>query len=329
MAESIEGRLSQANGRLKSGKIGVSIQMIGAKLHLQATLPPKPDSNKTLPHQQRIALGIGAHPRGVQLAEKEARRVGALLDCGEFSWADYMKRTDPVETVHSAPVIAEVVSQFETAYFQRRDRNAKTETTWNDDYRAVFKKLPQDVPLTEQILIEAILTTKPNTKQRRRYCMSLNALAKYAGIQVDVKALRGNYSPAKVTPRNLPTDEMIVEWHEKIPNSAWKWVYGMIATFGLRPHECFHIASFDGKIVEIDDDTKTGYREVWACYPEWVDEWNLHEMIVPKVNVKNNKEYGMRFNGYLNDNIRLPFEPYDLRHCWAIRTMEFGPILLG
>lgn len=163
MAESPEGRLSQANGRLKAGRVGVSIQALGAKLYLQATLPPKPGSNKNLPYQQRIALGIGAHPRGIQLAEKEARRVGSLIDCGEFSWTGYMK-TSPSETVPSAPTVADVVSQFETAYFQRRDRNPKTETTWNDDYWAVYKKLPQDVPLTEQILTETILTTKPNTK---------------------------------------------------------------------------------------------------------------------------------------------------------------------
>jgi hypothetical protein len=72
----VSGRIAQANGRLKASWVRVTVQQTGDKLYLQATLPPKPDSEKTKPYQQRIALGIGAHVRGVSLAEKEARKVG-------------------------------------------------------------------------------------------------------------------------------------------------------------------------------------------------------------------------------------------------------------
>lgn len=326
MAESVAGKVAQANGRLRAGNISVQIEIRSSKLCLRSTLPPKPGSNKNLPYQQRIPLGIGAHVRGVQLAEKEARKVGTLLDCGVFDWMPYMQEspTDEIIATPADPTIATVVTQFEAEYFQRRQRTAKSETTWNDDYWAVYRQLQQDEPINEQILINAILGTKPDSKQRKRYCMALKALARQTGIDLNTKPYAGNYSPKKVTPRDIPGDELIVEWRNKIKNEAWQWVYGMIATFGLRPHETFHIVNFKNEIIEIGEDTKTGSRKVWACYPEWVSDWNLHNIYIPRITYKNNKEIGMKFNGYLNDNVRLPFEPYDIRHAWAIRTLEFG-----
>ena len=82
----IEGRLAQANGRLKASNVGVSIETRGNRLHLRATFPPKPDSDKEKSSQQRLMLGFHANPAGLKLAEQEARKVGALLDCRQFSW---------------------------------------------------------------------------------------------------------------------------------------------------------------------------------------------------------------------------------------------------
>jgi hypothetical protein len=77
------GRVAQANGRLKSSRLGVRIEQYGEKLRLVATLPPRPGSPKTKSHQQQIFLGIGVCPKGISLAEAEARRVEALRDCGK------------------------------------------------------------------------------------------------------------------------------------------------------------------------------------------------------------------------------------------------------
>lgn len=94
-----QGRLNQANGRLVSGKVGVKIEVKGNRLYLRATLPPKPDSPKRQPHQQRLALGYYANPAGISLAEAEARKVGALLDCKEFSWEPYLKASGQALTI--------------------------------------------------------------------------------------------------------------------------------------------------------------------------------------------------------------------------------------
>ena len=78
----IQGKINQANGRLKSSKLGVAIQKIGNRLYLRATLPPKPTSKKVEPYQQRISLGLYANGAGLQTAEQEARKLSlAITQC--------------------------------------------------------------------------------------------------------------------------------------------------------------------------------------------------------------------------------------------------------
>ncbi|MEG4579371.1 hypothetical protein QUA71_07010 [Microcoleus sp. MON1_C5] len=48
--------------------------------------------------------------------------------------------------------------------------------------------------------------------------------------------LLGSYSPTKVQPRNLPSDDVIATCFDKINNSQWQWIYGVIAAYGLKIH---------------------------------------------------------------------------------------------
>jgi hypothetical protein len=51
-----DGRIAQANGRLKASKVGVAIEQIGDRLALRATLPPKPSSDRSVAYQQRVVM---------------------------------------------------------------------------------------------------------------------------------------------------------------------------------------------------------------------------------------------------------------------------------
>ncbi|MEH2152295.1 hypothetical protein [Nostoc sp.] len=46
------------NDCLKVAKIGVKVEARGDRLSLRPTLPPKPESNKTKPYQQYLALQL-------------------------------------------------------------------------------------------------------------------------------------------------------------------------------------------------------------------------------------------------------------------------------
>lgn len=311
-----ERKLAQANGRLKAAKTGVTIVVLGSKLYLQATLPPKPTSTKKEPHQQRIALKVNFTGSGISYAESQARKVGALLACHQFDWTPY------VAIAQNTATISTLLAEFEKDYFARRQRNPKSQTTWDKDYLAVLKRLPQNQELTSEIILQAIAKTEPDSRQRKRFCMVLTAFAKFADLEIDVQRYAGSYNPRRAKFRDLPTDEIIQAWFEKIPDPTWKWFYGMLATYGLRPHEAFYVDFELYPIVTIRDG-KTDGRRVWACYPEWCDHFNLKELTIPQVTAKNNTEFGAKAGRYFK-RIGLPFHLYDLRHCWAIRTLEFG-----
>jgi integrase len=310
----ISGKLRQVNGRLKASQVRVRVEPKGETLTLRATLPPKPNSDRTEPYQQRVYVGLPCNPSGLREAEKLARLLGAQVVAKEFSWDEWGSgRSSPARSC------GEVVKAFKAHYLD----NGGNVDTWEGDYQKAFKKLPLDGELHPDILETLVRATTPNTRPRQRVVNACNALAKFTDQQWDGSHLRGNYSPSKVEPRDLPTDADIARYRDQLTNPAWRWVYGMMATYGLRNHEVFHLDLADFPVVRVLEDTKTGSLEVWPCYPEWAEKWELNTRQLPPVKLdRQNSKIGHSVTKYLSP--KLPFLPYDLRHAWAVRTLLFG-----
>jgi hypothetical protein len=60
-------------------------------------------------------------------------------------------------------------------------------------------------------MLSLIAGTVPDTRTRKRYCSALGALAKFAGLPVELSKLKGSYSPASVQPRDLPSDALVIK----------------------------------------------------------------------------------------------------------------------
>lgn len=320
----ISGKLNQANGRLKAGRVGVRIEAVGNRLYLRATFPPKPGSSKSVAHQQRLATGFRFNPNGIQLAEKEARIVGSLLDADRFDWHPYLK----VEVI-APQTVQQWVERFEQEYFSVRARNLKSQTTWDDDYLKALKKLPSDQALTVGLIRKAIDGTKPDSKTRKRVCMVFSGLCKLAALDFDPLLMAGKYSPRRVNPRDIPDDLTITEWFFLIESPEWQWVYGVMAAYGLRNHEVFHLdierLRRGDRVISVLPSTKTGDRRVWCIFPEWFDDFDLGNPKLPGVDLnRNNTKIGRSVTQHLRRVAKLPFQPYNLRHAWAIRSLEFG-----
>lgn len=311
--------LARANGRLKAGKVGVRIEQFGDRLYLRATFPPRPDSEKREPYQQRLPLGTRANATGLSLAEAEAKTVGGQLQAGSFSWLPYVKQ---------ARAVPQTVGDWIEALHKTYIDKGGTEGTWRGDYLKILKKLPPDESLTEELLHSVVVGTVPNSKTRQRACMAIAALARVAGMDYNPSNYRGSYSPDAVEPRDLPSDELIVEWYQRLKNPAWKWVYGVMATYGLRNHEVFKL-DFErlrsgNDVLTVLDATKTGFHQVWAFYPEWVTEFRLADVQLPGVELnRDNQALGHSVTEYFSD-FGIPFSPYALRHCWAVRALRLG-----
>ncbi|WP_373525074.1 site-specific integrase [Nostoc sp.] len=322
----MDNALTKINDRLKLAQIGVVVQQLSNRLYLRATLPPKPNSPKTKPYQQRIALGIYASIEGYKRAEAEARLLGGLIACKNFKWEAYLKT--PAGVFPAVATIENLIQKFEKYYFETRDRNQQSETTWKIDYWRVFQKLPQTEVLNLENILKVVTNTTPDTKTRKRTCMALSSLAKFASVELNLKPYKGKYNPRSVTPRDLPTDLIIAKHFYQIESESWRWVYGMLATYGLRNHEVFRldlgaIASGD-YVVSVGENSKTGSRRVWPCYPEWFEEFQLQKVSLPKVDLNQaNHALGHVVTVWFKRH-SIPFAPYNLRHCWAIRALEFG-----
>lgn len=314
------GLLKAANTRLKTGNIGLRIEQNGERLCLRGTFPPKPGSEKTIPFQQRLFTGHRANSIGLKALEAEAKTIGGLLATGKFDWAPYLKQKPKAEP----STVAEWVERLHDKYLAEDGK----ESTWLGDYWTILKKLPQDETLSRELLHECVLGTQPNTRSRQRACMAIGAIAKLAEINYDPSKYRGNYGPQAVDPRNLPGDELIVEWFHKIQNPSWRWVYGMMAAYGLRNHEVFRL-DFDQiraghEVVAVGRATKTGARKVWPYMPEWWIDFELQNVQLPRLNLeRDNISLGHAVNEYFLDH-GIPFAPYNLRHAWAVRTLVLG-----
>jgi hypothetical protein len=312
-------RLEQANKRLRNGKAGMTIELIGDRLILRGTLPPKPSSSRTKPYTQRIFLHVFANTDGIAFAEAEAKRLGGLIAQKRFDWAEVLPEESPQLKTNLDLTASELIVKFEKDFFTRKARTPKSENTWKTDYEAVYRHLPNR-PLSEETILELIGKTEADSRQRKRYVAALRQLAKFAGLEADLSGLVGRYGPKS---RDIPDDATIVEWYEKIPNPQWKYAYGVLATYGIRPHELWHLDFSEYPILRVTEDTKTEDRQVYALYPEWCDRFKLIEPNLPECTGKNNKEIGgrvgMQFRRY-----KVPFAPYDLRHGWALRAISFG-----
>ncbi|MBD2519938.1 site-specific integrase [Nostoc sp. FACHB-973] len=322
MNADIDTLITDANIRLKQQRISISIERHGAWLRLRGTFPPKPGAKDDRPKRQRIYPGISATPEGVRVAEKEAFKIRLSLDEKNFDWAIYTRHQDD----HSPSTVGEWILLFEEDYFNRRRKDHQTLTTWRTEYQVVFRRLPTDQKLTPDILVQTILATAPDTKSRKRFCICLKALAKFVGVELDIKPLKGDYSPKRVAPRQIPDDEAIVENFYKISSPSWRWVYGMMATYGLRNHEVFRVDldTFANSHICTVLEGKTGGRRVWPFHPEWVEGFELHSLEMPPLNLKRSNA---SLGGDVSQHFRrhgIDFAAYNLRHAWAIRTLEYG-----
>ena len=338
---SIDPRLDQVNQRLKSAQLGFQIERRGEKLSLRGILPPRPGSTRLRAHQQRISLNLPATIAGLKQAEQEAKVIAAHLIQNTFDWRHYLPVAGGGRL--SQMDLPEKLKAFERYFLEHlaQGRNpGSAKTTWETAYAPYLRKLATLAESRKQLnLSEAIYATlqdiPANTRSRQVGCTALGALAEFLNLElpIDLSTFAGNYSPNKTQARRLPSDEEIVEVFDRIPNPAWRYVYGIMATYGLRNHEVFlcdyrALTAGDAEaVIEVLPTTKTGSHEVWPFYPEWVERFSLRQLQLPPIQTDLSQTTLQRIGQKVASQFRrynIPFSPYDLRHAWAVRTIHFG-----
>jgi len=341
VTSSIDARIDQVNQRLRAARMGFQIERRGQKLNLRGTLPPRPGSLRLKPYQQRLSLGLPATSAGLKLAEQEVKVITAQLIQKTFDWHNYVHgvgwgRLDQMG-------LSQQIQAFESHFMadpQRSGRSASAKTTWDSAYAPYLRKLEAIAQANpnlslQEVIYTTVRSTEVNSRSRQVCCTALSALADFLNLElpINLKSFWGDYGLRFIQARELPSDEMIVSAWEKIPNPAWRFVYGIMATYGLRNHEAFFC---DYSTLERGDReatirvlpmTKTGEHEVWPFFPNWVEQFNLREINLPPIKRDLSKTTLQRIGQRVTSQFRrygIPFSPYDLRHAWAVRTIHFG-----
>jgi integrase len=305
--------IAEANDRLKSAGVGLAIQRSGNRLRLRGRLP---DSSGEI-DRRYISTGILVSRWGVREIERLAHHIRDLISKGKFDIAEWRQTAPP-----SDRRVGDWIDRFEADYFNRRKRSPSSETTYRTEYQQAFRKLDPDALLTSDLLVKAIVATEPDSRTRSRVCLCFQRLADFAGIDADLRSLRGNYSSKSVDPRSLPTHDEIIVAVEAIASPAWRQVAQILYLWGLRNHEALKISAIDGLVVEVADG-KTGGRKVFPCDRSLVERWHIEEIDRPPVTGRTHADLGHRVSTQFR-RYGLPFRPYDLRHCYARRLHEAG-----
>jgi hypothetical protein len=321
----IDERIREVNGHLSE----VAIRRKGSKLYLRATLPPKPGDGDR-PKQYELSTKCNATLEGLKIARAKAQELESLIIREKFSWCLYLSgKSKPPETVR------EWVEQFEVAHWEKTPRTSTKENSYHKDYRLKFLRLPQDALLMGELLRETVLQlTEPATRSRKGFCMAYRLLAEFAGIPVDLQVLAKGYSQKSVQPRDLPSDEAIQEARDKIKNPAWRWVFEVLAIYGIRPHEIFRILlerlNDNPPVLEVLENTKTGHRVVYPCPADcWVG-FDPTAVQYPNIRLegRNNNDLGEKICQEFLE-LKIGFPPYALRHSYSRRCFEYGLPLRG
>ncbi len=338
-------KLLAINQKLASKGIKLRIEKRGKYLNIRGPLPDK--EYPTLSKVQRISLKLPLNIDGLEEAQKAIELIVFQLKKSQFYWSHWIKEKTNSSTQANKLRIENVIGNFKINFFSDTSRSkspAGMISNWQSAYKPYLNRLIEvsnksNLGLGEELLLKILLSYKENSRSRQQCGIALSALARHVDLALpeNWKKLQSGYGMHESNFRKLPSDEEIINSFKLIPNPKWRFVFGLMATYGLRNHEVFFsdlscLKKGGDKILRVFPMTKTGEHQVWPFHPEWVNLFeldNLNDIPNQLPNIKIDlKETTLQHIGRrVSEQFRrykISFTPYDLRHAWAVRTILIG-----
>ncbi len=335
--------INNANDKFATQGSKLKIEKRGEKLNIRGSLPSKEDKNNF--KIQRISLGLKANISGLEEAKKKLQLINLQLELNQFDWINWIDNPYKKQIKDSFYFPNKLI-QFEEFFFKENKsdfRSSTRKSTWKSSYKPYMKRIlniynEYENETLDKIFQKTLETYKEGSRSRKQCATSLSVLAKFLNIKLpeDWKLNSRGYGLNKAEFRDLPTDELIEKLWEKIPNKSWKFVFGLMATYGLRNHEVFFcdlssLTNFGDKIIRVLPTTKTGEHQVWPFHPEWVEKFELSKLgenpeLLPNINIDLKCTTLQNIGKKITDQFKrysLQIKPYDLRHAWAVRTIFY------
>jgi integrase len=299
-------------------------------------MPPRPiHPPGSEPKQHRISTGL-AYPdqasESLQLAEQlgnalERHRLGLE----PFDWTPWLpkgrERKKPQQAEQPDGVSGRQALRLTRQWWgiQRR-RGPSAEDSWKVDYDAPLAPLLDISPLLPEHLVALVEATSSGSRSRRRASQAAATVARALDwsdeLVSQLRELGKGYSASSSqAPRDLPSNVAIEALIDRL-SASWQWPVAVAAAYGCRPHEALLFAEVQPSGLLRIAAGKTGARQSLALPVEWIERWSLRTKRLPALNPERSHRDVGALMGQAFRRAGAEFQPYDLRHAWAVRAIH-------
>lgn len=360
-------RCQAINAELGSDKVSCKLDSKGDSLILRFTAPlrsatDKPTHTGGNTKQYTLGCGLSATEEGFNKAVLYARQISNQLKLKLFTWEWYDAEIKGIETTANKPVAVrlcgEMLAELKQHYLAESQNNKHPEVGWDKKYWDDLREFKADEPLTEAAIKRVFATTAANTYSRSRCFYAIQYFLDYFNLLPQYEPLLKKYRKStKYEQRDLklPNDDEIEAFVlsiKPLPKTQkknyqsiweWRWTFGMIATYGLRPHEALNILnlyepySYYGKLIPalndpgnktnmIVTDGKTGMRLAMPLSPaskDWVALFDLKNPLPKQTEIKDKLNLSRLFCNVL-ERRGFDYNTYSFRHAFNHRCRVRG-----
>jgi len=294
-----------------------SVRSQKGRLYLSGSFPKKDGTSGNA--QTLVTLQLDDTPVGRKEAEKWLKKAERDLKADRWDWTDWQR------TKHSGQT-----GTWQEAIRSLRRRKVElgktSASTWQVNYWGSLKLMPMAAKVTTESIAEQLGRYNRDQYTYKKLFYLLRDISVIAGVPfpevgVPTYSKKGNQT-------DVPSDSEIVDWVLSAPQ-PFRWYFGMMATYGLRPHECDECSLLTNErlmLVQVADETKTGYRTVIPQEEAWVELFNLQRK-QPRPESDRDADRNDTTSVWLNRwrlKQKLPWKPYSLRHAYAGRLWRNG-----
>jgi integrase len=286
-----------------------SVNVLRSRLYLLARLPRR-DGTPGLA-QQRIALRLDDTPVNRRVAAKQLQLLERQLAAGSFDWADWQESPgvltwrEAITRLHRARVVL----------------GRASESTWEINYMGRLRQIPAGDPCTTESIAAALERYDRGSCSYKELFFLLRHLARLVAVPFP-EVPTPTYREAELVA--VPSDAEILALLEAMAEPA-RWYLGMMAVYGLRPHEIEASELIERDYCQVPDGTKTGFRTVVPLPREWIERFSLRDRRLWPARGKSGRTD--RVAKHLHIALRRagqPWRPYALRHAYAARLWREG-----
>lgn len=285
-----------------------SINALRGRLYLLAKVPRR-DGGPGL-QQTRIALRLDDTPINRRTAAKQLQTLEQQLQAGTFAWSYWLDEEPRATTWREA--IARL-------YRQKVVLGRTSESTWEINYLGRLRQIPPASACTTSSMAQALQRYDRSACSYKELYYLLRHIARLVGEPFPEVPLP-TYRDAQLV--EVPTDEQVIAWVEAAPEPS-QWYWGMMAAYGLRPHEIEAAVLIDRDLCQVAEGTKTGFRTVVPLPREWVNRWQLQDRRL-RPGLAQRPDAVSKWLHKELQRLELPWRPYALRHAYAARLWREG-----